>query len=190
MHRRQMLGALAAAGALVAPRLAQAAWPADRPIQVLVPGPAGGGMDILARTILPFVQQRLPRATFVVVNRPSAGGQQAFEGIAQAAVAQLFHHAGEQREVGAAQQRQADRIDILLESGLGDLLGGLVQARVDHLETVVSEGSGNGLGATVVAIQTWFRHDDAICALHKWVTLRPKRVSAQFRVGRLPGQAD
>ena len=85
MRRRQMLGALAAAGALVAPRLAQAAWPADRPIQVLVPGPAGGGMDILARTILPFVQQRLPRANFVVVNRPAAGGQQAFEGIAQAA---------------------------------------------------------------------------------------------------------
>ena len=84
MRRRQMLGALAAAGALVAPRLAQAAWPADRPIQVLVPGPAGGGMDILARTILPFVQQRLPRANFVVVNRPAAGGQQAFEGIAQA----------------------------------------------------------------------------------------------------------
>ena len=84
MRRRQMLGALAAAGSLAGPRVARAAWPADRPIQVLVPGPAGGGMDILARTILPFVQQRLQRATFVVVNRPTAGGQQAFEGIAQA----------------------------------------------------------------------------------------------------------
>lgn len=83
MRRRTML--MAGAGVLAAPGVAQAAWPADRPIQVLVPGPAGGGMDILARTILPFVQQRLPRANFVVVNRPTAGGQQAFEGIAQAA---------------------------------------------------------------------------------------------------------
>jgi tripartite-type tricarboxylate transporter receptor subunit TctC len=42
-------------------------------------------MDILARTILPFVQRRLPGANFAVINRPAAGGQQAFEGIAQAA---------------------------------------------------------------------------------------------------------
>src|SRR5690348_15974981 len=83
MRRRTML--MAADGAVAAPGIALAAWPADRPIQVLVPGPAGGGMDILARTILPLVQQRLRGATFVVVNRPTAGGQQAFEGIAQAA---------------------------------------------------------------------------------------------------------
>jgi tripartite-type tricarboxylate transporter receptor subunit TctC len=84
MKRRQLLG-VAAATALSMPRLARAAWPADRPIQVLVPGPAGGGMDMLARTILPYVQRRLSGASFVVINRPAAGGQQAFEGIAQAA---------------------------------------------------------------------------------------------------------
>ncbi len=83
MRRRHLLAASAAA--LAVPRLAFAAWPGDRPIQVFVPGPAGGGMDILARSFLPFVQQRLGGATFVVVNRPTAGGQQAFEGIAQAA---------------------------------------------------------------------------------------------------------
>ncbi len=84
MQRRHLLG-VAMVTALGMPRLARAAWPADRPIQVLVPGPAGGGMDMLARTILPFVQRRLPGASFVVINRPAAGGQQAFEGIAQAA---------------------------------------------------------------------------------------------------------
>jgi tripartite-type tricarboxylate transporter receptor subunit TctC len=42
-------------------------------------------MDMLARTIMPFVQRRLAGAAFVVINRPSAGGQQAFEGVAQAA---------------------------------------------------------------------------------------------------------
>lgn len=84
MQRRHILGA-AAAAVLAAPGTALSAWPADRPIQVFVPGPAGGGMDMLARTFLPFVQRGLPGATFVVVNRPAAGGQQAFEGIAQAA---------------------------------------------------------------------------------------------------------
>ncbi len=84
MQRRQLLG-VATITALSMPHLARAAWPADRPIQVLVPGPAGGGMDMLARTILPFVQRRLHGANFVVINRPAAGGQQAFEGIAQAA---------------------------------------------------------------------------------------------------------
>ena len=84
MHRRLLMGA-ATAAALSMPRVALAAWPGDRPIQVLVAGPPGGGMDVLARTILPFVARRLPGATFVVINRPAAGGQQAFEGVAQAA---------------------------------------------------------------------------------------------------------
>ena len=83
MRRRILLGA---AGAAALPtRRAWAAWPGDRPAQVFVPGPPGGGMDILARAVLPFLQRRLPDATFVVQNRAPAGGQQAFEAIAQAA---------------------------------------------------------------------------------------------------------
>lgn len=82
MRRRVLLGAAGVAAML--PRPARAAWPGDRPIQVFVPGPPGGGMDILARTVLPFLQRRLPGAGFVVQNRAPAGGQQAFEAIAQA----------------------------------------------------------------------------------------------------------
>jgi tripartite-type tricarboxylate transporter receptor subunit TctC len=86
MQRRHLLCAAPAfAYAMGASRPARAAWPADRPIQVLVPGPPGGGMDMLARNILRYVQRQLPGAGFVVINRPAAGGQQAFEGIAQAA---------------------------------------------------------------------------------------------------------
>jgi tripartite-type tricarboxylate transporter receptor subunit TctC len=79
-----MITAAAAAAALSTPRLARAAWPADRPIQVMCPGPAGGGMDMLARAFLPVMQRSLPGANFVVMNRAAAAGQQAFEGVATA----------------------------------------------------------------------------------------------------------
>ena len=75
MRRRTLIGAAAATLAL--PRLALAAWPGDRPIQVFVPGPPGGGMDILARAVLPQMQKRLAGASFVVLNRPTAGGSRA-----------------------------------------------------------------------------------------------------------------
>jgi tripartite-type tricarboxylate transporter receptor subunit TctC len=77
--RRTALGALAAAGALALPRLARAAWPADRPIEVIVPYPPGGGVDTMARMVLPAVQAKLAGARFVVVNRAGAGGQLGWE---------------------------------------------------------------------------------------------------------------
>lgn len=83
MNRRRLLQSTLLTG-LATPALA-AAWPTDRPIQVFVSGPPGGGMDMLARAFLPFVQRRLHGTTFVILNRPTAGGQLAFEGVAQAA---------------------------------------------------------------------------------------------------------
>ncbi|MBR0672209.1 tripartite tricarboxylate transporter substrate binding protein [Neoroseomonas soli] len=77
--RRAALGALAAAGTLALPRLAHAAWPGDRPIEVIVPYPPGGGVDTMARVVLPAVQARLSGARFVVVNRAGAGGQLGWE---------------------------------------------------------------------------------------------------------------
>ena len=74
----------AAVAALAAPRPARAAWPADRPIEVIVPYPPGGGVDTMARVVLPVVQQHLAGARFVVVNRAGAGGQLGWEA-AQAA---------------------------------------------------------------------------------------------------------
>ncbi|MBR0659466.1 tripartite tricarboxylate transporter substrate binding protein [Neoroseomonas oryzicola] len=83
--RRAALGALAAAGTLALPRLARAAWPADRPIEVIVPYPPGGGVDTMARMVLPAVQAKLPGARFVVVNRAGAGGQLGWEAAFSAA---------------------------------------------------------------------------------------------------------
>lgn len=77
--RRTALGVIAAAGSLAAPRLAHAAWPGDRPIEVIVPYPPGGGVDTMARVVLPAVQAQLPGSRFVVVNRAGAGGQLGWE---------------------------------------------------------------------------------------------------------------
>jgi tripartite-type tricarboxylate transporter receptor subunit TctC len=74
--------AASAAFALAAPRLALAAeWPTGRPIQVVVPFPPGGGVDQMARVLLPYVARHLPGAQFVVENRGGAGGQIGFEAV-------------------------------------------------------------------------------------------------------------
>src|SRR3712207_3463491 len=64
------------ASVLAAPRLARAAeWPSERPVQVVVPFPPGGGVDQMARLLLPHVERHLSGAQFVVDNRAGAGGQ-------------------------------------------------------------------------------------------------------------------
>src|SRR4051794_14543864 len=68
-----------AAAAALAPGIwgqSFAAWPEDKPIEVVVGFAPGGGTDLMARKLLPFVQKRLgPKAQFVVVNKPGAGGE-------------------------------------------------------------------------------------------------------------------
>jgi tripartite-type tricarboxylate transporter receptor subunit TctC len=85
MITRRQIGAGALA-ALATPSIsaAQAAWPNERPIEVIVPFPPGGGVDAMTRFVLPAVQNNLPGARFVVVNRAGAGGQLGWE-VAQAA---------------------------------------------------------------------------------------------------------
>ena len=38
---------------------AAAEWPADRPVQVIVPFPPGGGVDQMARLLLPYAERHL-----------------------------------------------------------------------------------------------------------------------------------
>jgi tripartite-type tricarboxylate transporter receptor subunit TctC len=65
------------------PREAAAQFP-DRPIRLVVPFPAGGGADALARTIMPRVGQSLGTSIFID-NRPGAGGNVGAEIVARAA---------------------------------------------------------------------------------------------------------
>ena len=86
MISRRQIGAGAFA-ALATPTIAsaQAAWPNERPIEVIVPYPPGGGVDSMTRFVLPGVQNNLPGARFVVVNRAGAGGQLGWEAAQSAA---------------------------------------------------------------------------------------------------------
>jgi tripartite-type tricarboxylate transporter receptor subunit TctC len=84
MHNKIL--ALIAAFGLAACGPALAAWPDDKPIEVVIGFAPGGGTDVMARKLLPFVEKRLEgKAKFVVLNKPGAGGEIAFTSIARAA---------------------------------------------------------------------------------------------------------
>ena len=72
LHRRQILrvAALAAAAALPRPASAQA-WP-TRPIRWIVPFPAGGTTDLIARLMAQWLTERLGQ-TIIVENKPGGG---------------------------------------------------------------------------------------------------------------------
>ena len=76
---------------------------------------------------------------------------------------------GDQRHVRPREQGQADRVGVLLQGCLGDLFGGLEQARVDHLEAGIAQGAGDDLGAAVVAVQAGLGDDDAVASQHSFL---------------------
>ena len=67
---RKLLAALAL-GLASTGALAQA-WP-SKPVTFIVPFPPGGSTDMIARAVLPKVQE-VTKGTFVVDNKPGAGG--------------------------------------------------------------------------------------------------------------------
>jgi tripartite-type tricarboxylate transporter receptor subunit TctC len=77
---------VAAAVGFAACAPAWAGWPDDKPIEVVIGFAPGGATDVMARKLLPFVEQRLGgKAKFVVLNKPGAGGEIAFAAIQRAA---------------------------------------------------------------------------------------------------------
>src|SRR5690349_10271663 len=64
--------------------IAMAAYP-ERPITLIVAYPPGGGTDLVARALAPFVEKYLGgSAKIVVVNRAGAGGEVGFAALANA----------------------------------------------------------------------------------------------------------
>ena len=79
--RRSLLVALLAM--LAIPALAQQAYP-NKPIRLVVPFPAGGGTDIIAREVAQKLSTTLGW-TFVIDNRPGSGGNLGVDTAAKAA---------------------------------------------------------------------------------------------------------
>src|SRR5262249_11530921 len=78
-------GTLAIALACAAGSPALAAWPDDRPIEIIVGFQAGSGPDILARRIAPVLAKLLgPKASLVVNNRTGASGEIALTALSRA----------------------------------------------------------------------------------------------------------
>ena len=92
--------------------------------------------------------------------------------VIESAVLQLSDDAREEGEMRARQQREPDAIRILLEDGLGDLFGSLMQPGVDDLEPMVPESSGDGLGTAIMTVKARLRNDDSVGAFHEPQTLR------------------
>jgi tripartite-type tricarboxylate transporter receptor subunit TctC len=81
---RRLLPPLLLAAAAVAPGLARAAYP-EQPIKMIVAYAAGGGTDIIARVMAPYIAKHLgSNASIVVLNRPGAGGGIGFAEVANA----------------------------------------------------------------------------------------------------------
>jgi tripartite-type tricarboxylate transporter receptor subunit TctC len=84
-RRRLGLGAAAALAAAPSVLRAQLPWPTDRPVEVIVPFPPGGGVDVMTRLVMPLVAAQIPGLRHVVTNRPGAAGQIGLEAIYNAA---------------------------------------------------------------------------------------------------------
>jgi tripartite-type tricarboxylate transporter receptor subunit TctC len=73
MSRLQAAFTACAIGLLTATAAQAQAWPAAKPVTLLVPFPPGGSTDMIARTLGPKLQEKLG-GTFVVTNQGGAGG--------------------------------------------------------------------------------------------------------------------
>ena len=84
--RKYLTAAAIAAGllsAMAAPALAQE-WPTRGTIRLIVPYPAGGGTDVVARIVAKYLQERLHQ-TIIVDNRGGANGQIGLQALKQSA---------------------------------------------------------------------------------------------------------
>ncbi len=83
ISRRRLLGALIAAQAMASNTLAQATWP-SAPIRIIVPSPAGGGVDVFARVVGEQLAAAL-KQTVIIDNKAGAGGLIGTKAAAQSA---------------------------------------------------------------------------------------------------------
>jgi tripartite-type tricarboxylate transporter receptor subunit TctC len=81
INRRQFGTAGLAALLLPTQASAQGNWPAGHVIEVIVPYPPAGGIDLMGRLVAKYLPSHLDKAQFVVTNKQGAGGQTGNEAI-------------------------------------------------------------------------------------------------------------
>ncbi len=94
----------------------------------------------------------------VFVGHNAAAGE---EHIVQAALAQQFQDAREDRHVRAGEHGNANDIHVLLQRGFRDHFGRLAQTGVDHFHSRIAQSCSNNFRATIVAIQSGFGNKDS-----------------------------
>src|SRR5690606_23436413 len=95
----------------------------------VVGDPGGDGVERRARGEH-FGDPRLFQGLDVLFGDDAAAED---DDVGSAAGGQLLDHLGEEGHVRPGERRQPDGVDVFLHGGLGDLGGGLMEARVDHL---------------------------------------------------------
>jgi len=78
-RRALMVQSAALAAVAATPTFAQTSWP-ERAVRIIVPYPAGGSADVLARLYAEQLQARLGKP-FVIENRPGAGGNTGIDAV-------------------------------------------------------------------------------------------------------------
>ena len=81
--RLVLLSVMAAVALLGASPKAEAAWPKDQPITMIVAYSPGGATDIAARLAAVYIEKYLGQSV-AVINRPGAGGEIGFTALAEA----------------------------------------------------------------------------------------------------------
>ena len=75
--------------------------------------------------------------------------------------------------MGAAQQAQADDVDVFIDSGPDDLFRGPANARVDDFVPRVAQGTDQELGAAVVSVEADLADQDTFRCVGTHGATRP-----------------
>src|SRR5207302_3756175 len=114
----------------------------------------------------------------VVGDRPAEND----EHVLRPVLAQQLEDARHERHVRTGEERDADRVCVLLDRRLDDLLRRLMQARVDDLHAGVAQGTRDDLRATVVPVEAGLGDDDADLAVHATILGKETGHSAGMKV--------